>query len=257
MKAVFRVIIVFAVIVIFVIAGRNLIVKFAVEKGVRAATGLPLEIKEFNLGLIATRIEMKDLSLFNPEGFTDRVMFHAPEIFVDYKLWAILAGKIHLEEVRLDFDQFVVVKNAQGLTNLDALKPKEGEKREERGRRKEEDKKKWAAPKIRIDRLVLKIGKVVYKDYSGGGKPVVTEYNINISEELADVTDAQWLLRMIAAKALAKTALITLIDFPIDIVKDAIGVPKQAVDTLKDTVGTLKEAIKKNISPDLDRHFVR
>ena len=101
MKVIFRIIVVLAVIAGILFVGRNVVVKFAAEKGVQAATGLPLKIKKLNLGLATTHIAIDDLSLLNPKGFTDKIMFHAPEIFVDYNLGAILKGKIHLEEVVL------------------------------------------------------------------------------------------------------------------------------------------------------------
>jgi len=85
---------------------------------------------------------------------------------------------------------------------------------------------------------------VIYKDYSKGTKPAIKEYNINISEELTDVTNVQTLLGVIVTKAIAKTALNTLVDFNKDIFMDAATVPGKVVDTLKSTVDTLKDSIK-------------
>lgn len=244
MGKLFKIILVFSIIVGVLIVGKNIIVKIAIEKGVQVATGLPLEIKKLDIGIVSSHIGITDLSLLNPSGFPKGVMFHASEIFVDYHLGDMLKGKVHLEDVRLNFDQFTIVKNAEGRMNVEALKPKakDGSKESTKENSDKETKKK--APKIQIDHLVLKVGKVTYKDYSGGGEPSVKEFNVNISEEFSNITNMRKLLGLVASKAIAKTALNIPLDFTADILKDVSGVPKQVVDTLKSTAGLLKDKIK-------------
>jgi len=244
MGKLFKVILVFIIIIGVLIAGKNIIGKIAIEKGVQAVTGLPLEIKKLDIGIISSHIGITDLSLFNPSGFPKGIMFHASEIFVDYHLGDILKGKIHLEDLRLNFDQLVIVKNADGKMNLEALKPKAKEKSKESAKDKGGDGAKKGMPKIQIDHLVLKVGKVIYKDYSGGGEPSVREFNINISQELTDVTDVRKLLGLVASRAIAKVAINIPFDLTADILKDVSGAPKQVIDTLKNTADILKDKIK-------------
>jgi len=244
MGKLFKIILVFIVIIGALIAGKNIIGKFAIEKGVQAVTGLSLEIKKLDIGIISSNIEITDLNLFNPSGFPEGIMFHSPEIFVDYHLGDMLKGKIHLEDMRLNFDQLVIIKNVDGKMNLEALKPKAKEESKESAKDKGSDGTKKGMPDIQIDHLVLKVGKVTYKDYSGGGEPSVQEFNINISEELTDVTDVRKLLGLVASRAIAKAALNIPFDFTSGILKEAIGVPKQVVDTLKNTADALKDKIK-------------
>jgi len=239
-----KVIIVLIIIVGILIVGKNIIGKVVVEKGVKMATGLPLEIKKLDIGIVSSHIGITDLSLFNPRGFPKGTMFHAPEIFVDYHLGDILKGRVHLEEVRLNFDQFVIVKNAEGKTNLEALRPKAKNNSKESAEDSKDKGTKGSMPDIQIDRLSLKVGKVVYKDYSGGGEPSIREFNVNISQELTDVTNIQRLLGIVAAQAIAKTALNIPFDFTTGILKDVSGTPKQVVDTLKSTADGLKDKIK-------------
>ena len=137
-----KTIIVFAVVLAVLIVGKNVFVKIAVEKGVQVATGLPLKIEKFDIGILSTHIGIKNLSLFNPSGFPQEIMVHAPEIFVDYNLGAIIQGRIHLEEIRLDIDQFVIVKNKEGQINLDTLKLKEGIGAQSKTEEKPQEKKK-------------------------------------------------------------------------------------------------------------------
>ena len=87
-----------------------------------------------------------------------------PEIYVKYDLPAIMGGTIHLPEVRIALDEFMVVKNEKGELNLNSLKVVQAQKKG--SAEKEETKTGARMPKIQIDTLKLKIGKVIYKDYS-------------------------------------------------------------------------------------------
>ncbi|HQP10250.1 MAG TPA: AsmA family protein [Candidatus Omnitrophota bacterium] len=240
MKGILKFVFILAVIIALLVAGRNVIAKVAIEQGMKAATGVPLSIKNLDIGLAKTHIGINELNLFNPEGFADKTMLHAPEIFVDYNLAALMKGQVHLEDVRLNFDQLVIVKNQQGQMNLDALKPKAGADQTTSKKEDQAGTKEQKAPSVRIDRLSLKVGKVIYKDYSQGGAPAIKEYNINLSEEIRDVTDPKSLLSLIVSKALMQTALGSLADFNIDVEKAS----SQAVDALKGELGTFTDKIK-------------
>ena len=244
MGKLFKVVLVLMVIAGVLIAGKNVLVKIVVEKGVKAATGLSLKIKKLDISIVSSHVGITDLRLLNPDGFPEGTMFYASEIFIDYHLRDMLRGKVHLEDLRLNFDQLIIVKNAEGQMNLAALKPKakSGSKKLAKKNTDEDTKKK--APQIQIDHLVLKVGKVTYKDYSKGGKPSIREFNINISQEFTDVTDARKLLGLIASRAIAKTALSVPFDLTADILKDVSGAPKQVVDVLKSTANAFKDKIK-------------
>ncbi|VAX36961.1 hypothetical protein MNBD_UNCLBAC01-1851 [hydrothermal vent metagenome] len=233
-----RTIIFLGIIVIAVLAFKNVIIKSVVEKGVESATGLPLKIGSFNLGLTKTHIGIKEFQLFNPEGFPDEAMFTAPEVFVDYNLGNIIKGKIHLEEIRLNFDKLVVIKNANGELNLNVLKPKKKESDDQKSQpdseEKKETKKKGKAPDIQIDHLLLKVGKVVYKDYSKGGEPSVKEFEVNLYEKFDNITNPEMLMTLIVQKVLAKTALSNLLNF------DMQG----SIDSVKEKMDSFKGKIK-------------
>ena len=156
------------------------------------------------------KFSVPGLNLFNPKGFPDKLMVDMPEIYVNYDLGAFLKGKVHLEEVRLDLREFVVVKNKDGQLNLDSLKVVQAEKE---GKVPAEKKQKAAMPEFKIDVLKLKIGKVVYKDYSQGPQPMVKEYNININEQYTNITDPYSLASLIMVRALMNTAISNLANF--------------------------------------------
>ena len=101
---------------------------------------------------------------------------------------------------------------------------------------------------FKIDILELKIGKVVYKDYSRGGEPEIKEYTVNIDEKYEDITDVRELVRLIVMKALMSTNLEKIANIPLDTLKSTIsGVGK----TGEIVEGLGNEAVKtiKNILP--------
>ena len=75
MKALFRIIVFLVMIIGILVVGRNVIAKYAVEKGVEAATGLPLKVKSLNIGLGTTSLGINDLNLYSPTGFNNQGFF--------------------------------------------------------------------------------------------------------------------------------------------------------------------------------------
>ncbi|OGX33741.1 MAG: hypothetical protein A3C36_00555 [Omnitrophica WOR_2 bacterium RIFCSPHIGHO2_02_FULL_52_10] len=245
MGKIVRILIILAAIIGLLFLFKNTIIRVAVEKGVETATGLPMKIGKFDLSFTNSQVGIWGLELLNPSGFPDKVMFHAPEIFVDYHLGDTIRGNIHLEDMRLNFDQLTIIKNAQGKMNIDTLKPQKQEqqsKGESQGTKKGEAGQK--IPDIQIDHLSLKVGKVVYKDYSQGGEPAVQEYNVNISEEFKDIKDVQGLVGAIVSRTVSKTALSSLVDINVDMLQDATAIPISAVEMLKGAADSITETIK-------------
>ncbi|MFC1631501.1 hypothetical protein ACFL2I_03000 [Candidatus Omnitrophota bacterium] len=199
--------------------GKNIIAKTTVSAGVRAITGLKLSMRSFNVGIIRTLIGIKGLKLHNPPGFKDKLMADMPEIFVDYNLGAFLKGKVHLNEVRLNLREVTVVKNEKGELNLDALKTVQTQKEGRNARKKEKGK----AREIQLDNLELKIGKVIYKDYSRGSPPAVKEFNLNLNEKYTNITDPSSLVNLIVVKALVNTSIAGLADFDLQGLQGTVG----------------------------------
>jgi len=224
---------------------KNAITKGAIAGGVRAITGLKLGMRGVSLGVLTTRIGIKGLKMYNPDGFEEELMASIPEIYVNYSLLAFLKGrKVHLEEMRLNLEEFVVVKNADGKRNIDALKVGKDDKKE-----KAAPKKKGAKPEFQIDKLQLKIGKVIYKDYSRGTPPKVSEYNLNIDETYENIENPQMLIATITTRALLNTAISKFADFGVEFVDgepviDALNVTKDLEDKAKEAAEKASEALK-------------
>ena len=121
------------------------------------------------------------------------------------------------------------------------------------------EKQKGKAPGIQIDTLELKIGKVVYKDYSGGGEPSVKEFNIGIDEKFQNIDDPNKVVSLIVVKALMNTTVAKLTNFDLQGLQGQIGdtlasaqkVIGKAGETLtkttqqaQETVGALKKTVE-------------
>ncbi len=229
--------IVFAVLIVLFF-GKNMIIKTSVTTGVKAMTGLKLSIRSMNVGVFKSLIGINELQLHNPAGFEDDLMIDLPEIYVDYDLGAFIAGKAHLEEVRLNLREFLVVKNEAGELNLDSLKVVKAEEEEEVDKDKKEKSK---TRELQIDVLKLRIDKVVYKDYSKGTPPKVREYNVNIDEQFENITDPYTFGRIIIVKALKNTAIARLTNFDIGKLQRGIS------ETVRKTTEKVQEATDKAV----------
>lgn len=191
--------------ILFVLSfAKNSIAKSAVEGVCRAVTGLELKIRSLNLGIVNSLIRVEDLRLFNPPGFKDRTMVDIPEIYVDIDAGSIMSGEVRLKEVRLNMEELVIVKNADGRLNLDSLKPE--------AKKKEEAKpgEKKAGPKMRIDLLLLRVNRVIYKDYSKR-EPTVREFNVNLNEKYENIDNINALVPLIMSRAVMNTAVSSLV----------------------------------------------
>ncbi len=224
--------------------GRVILVKAAVSVGVKKVTGLPLRIERMQVGVFRTTVGAQGVQLLNPAGFPDRVMADIPELYVDYDLPAFFRGKIHLEELKIHLREFVVVRNARDELNLDSLSSVQQAKA-----RKEEkpvpSHSRKPAP-LQMDRLHLKVGKVIYKDYSRGGTPFVQEFNVNLDERYSAITDPTALGSLIVSRALFKTAIAQLANFDLNALNRQIrGVFQFSVDTATGVVEDTAEMFRK------------
>lgn len=233
---------------------KDITIRTAIEKGTEMVTGLRLTISGFNAGILRSTVKIRGLKLHNPKGFKDPVMVDIPEIYVDYDLPAIFGGTIHLREARINLAEFLVVKNKDGRLNLDSLKAITAQKQG-----KPAQDKSGKPMKMRIDLLKLKIGKVVYKDYSSGEALFVREFNIGMDDTYTNIDNPNTLVSLIVVKAMTGTAIATLANFDVgslsssvsgslasakQAVTSAVAESKVVVENAKATVATATATAK-------------
>jgi uncharacterized protein involved in outer membrane biogenesis len=240
MKKVIKILLIACAVVAVLALAKNTLAKIAVSTTVRAVTGLKLGIQRINVGILSTDVGAKGIRLMNPRGFPDRVMMKVADLYVDYDTRAFLRGTVHLEKVKVDLEEFTVIRNADGKLNVNSIKAMQTVKKE---RATQAPRQKRAKPtSFQIDLLELRVGKVIYKDYSGGDPPKVREFNVQIEEKYRNITNPSLLAALIVTRALLHTTLSGLpgLDLPIAEIR------KQLTDAVFGTAGqALQETTKK------------
>jgi hypothetical protein len=208
-----KVVVFLVVVLVVLVLARNVVVKAAVENGVKIVTGMPLSIQKFDLDIVHTSMDIENLLLKNPPGFHDTALLDIPKVLVAYERASIFTGKVHLKTIEFDMKQFTVVKNERGELNLDRLRSLQGTQKPSQPTRQEPKAPAKAIP-IQIDLMRLKIGKVVYTDYSGV-QPVTKEFSINLDQSFQNITDLRSVMRLIVMKAMMSSGISNLVNFDI------------------------------------------
>ncbi|MFH1799687.1 MAG: AsmA family protein [Candidatus Omnitrophota bacterium] len=214
MKLLIKLVVSLVVVLVVLVLARNVVVKAAVENGVKMVTGMPLSLGKLDLNFQNSFVDLEDLVVKNPSGFHDTSLVEIPKIFVGYNLSDILKGNVHLNHIQFDMKQFTVVKNERGELNLDRLKALQGTQQAPAQTTQREPKAPAKPMPIQIDMMHLKIGKVVYADYSGG-QPSTKEFRINLDQSYENITDLNSVVRLIVLKAMLSSGISNLVNFDI------------------------------------------
>ena len=208
MKKIITIIIVVLALAIVLSTGKDIIAKMSLSGWINANTETKVTINNINIGIIRTLVGVKGLKLFNPPGFPEKLMADFPELYVNYSLLAFLRRRIHLEEVRLNLKELIVIKNESGKVNVDSLKVTQDIKKNTGS----SSKKQIEIKGFQIDLLKLKIGKVIFKDYSKGPEPTITEYNVDIDEQFKNIMDPYSFVALLITRSLSRTPIARLAD---------------------------------------------
>lgn len=234
-------VVVFVGLVVF----RNQVVSFAIEKGAEKILGLDLDIGSLDIGARQPTIEVRDVVLHNPKGFDDSVMVNVPEVYIAYDLTGLRRGDIAFDEIRLNLSEFVVIRNKDGELNLDSLK---AVAKENQGAQVLKDDKEVATdkqPVVNIKSVQLKLGKVIFKDYTSN--PVtVKEYAINLNRRYENINNFNAVSKLIVTEVLTRTALSDIANVDLNQLQKSIvgnikSVPEGATQVIGNTTDTIKK----------------
>lgn len=207
MTSKYKIILSIVVAVIILAFVKDAIIKFSVEKAVKLTTGLEVRIDSLRVGFLTKQVvDIKGLKVFNPGGYTDRIMVEIPRVYVDYNLKTALGKKIQIYDMELNLKEFVVVKNKDGKSNLEEIKLPKSE-----------------SPKdLSVDNFHLKIAKVLFKDYSRS--PATTqEFTLNIDEKFHNVDNLNALVRVVLTRSIADTAIKNFVNYDVNTLKDSVA----------------------------------
>ena len=214
MKLIGKLLMLFVIALVVLVLARNVVIKAAMVTGARVVAGMPLSIQRFDLNILNTSVDIEGLKLKNPSGFHDTELVNIPKILVAYERGAIFTGKVHLKQIEFDMEQFNVVKNEKGALNLDRLRALQGTQKPAAPTPQQKPKAPSKPIPIQIDTMRLKIGKVVYTDYSSGS-PVTKEFRINLDQSFQNITDLNSVTRLIVMKAMMSSGISNLVNFDI------------------------------------------
>jgi len=191
-----------AIFVLVIALFKNQVVKSVVEMTASRVLGTKVQIDGLALGVLKPAVRVQGFRVYNPQGFPKGILLDVAEVVVEYDLPALLRGKLYFPLIVFDLKEMVVVKNKEGILNVDALKvvPKE------EGPSKE--KEKFKPLDMKIDVLTLNVGKVIFKDYSQGEEPVVQGYDVRFKNKTyRNIKSAQQIAALIMIEAMKPTAI--------------------------------------------------
>ena len=167
------------------------------------AAHVPVRIGGTSVRFLSSGITLKKIKVYNPKGFPEKLMVDAPLVSIDFDPPALFKKQLHFKDIQLNVKEVVVIKNREGNLNVNAMKPTEEDKKKSK-----KGEAKGQMPSLMIDRLSLTVGRVVYKDYSGGGAPSVQVFEINIQDRVyTNIQNPSVLVSLIMSEALARTTL--------------------------------------------------
>ena len=242
------------IVVAVLISAKNAILMFVIEKEVKSIAGIHLSMESLKVGLIDATVAIKGFKIYNPPEYPDEIMIDMPDIYIDIALSDVLKGKMHIQQLKLDVAEFMVVRNSAGELNLNTLKVV----REAKGKKSKKKQTKIASGlnDIQIDFLKLKIDKVVFKDYSKGLKPDVKVFNIHIDQTFTNITDPDSLVSLLVIRALRNTRIAELTGFDLHALRGQVsglllpahnivdGAGTRAARTLAGAAGTVDRAVE-------------
>jgi uncharacterized protein involved in outer membrane biogenesis len=244
MKKIWMVPAIIVAVVIAAVMMKDAIIKNIITSSVSKATSLRLEIGSFKIDLGRSIIDIRDMKLANPPAFDKTYMIDAPEIYIAYDLSAIMKGKTHLKELRLNLKEFVLMRAASGKTNIDTLRSRMAA---QSGKRADP-----AKSGLLIDDLRLRIGRVGYRDL--GAPSLSRDINLDINERFSGITDMQQVVGIIMTRAVINSGIARLANLDTSELKNIASTAMQGAfekaigtsgfgssDTAKQAAGAVKE----------------
>jgi hypothetical protein len=100
---------------------KDVLAKSLTERNLRAGTGMDAQIARMEIGLATPTMNMEGLKIYNPVNFGGGTMIDLPEMRMEYDIDAAGKGKIRLKTLRMHLAELHIVKDKNGVSNLDLL----------------------------------------------------------------------------------------------------------------------------------------
>jgi uncharacterized protein involved in outer membrane biogenesis len=150
--------------VIVLLLSYNSILRVAMERQIRAQTGMDAEIGSLKIALTSPTVEIQNLKIHNPPDFGGTPFLDIPEIHVEYDRAALARREIHITLMRFNLGELDIVKNQAGRTNIFSLGIASPAKKSGGGNALANFKRQSGYDFTGIDVLNVSIGKVKFID---------------------------------------------------------------------------------------------
>ncbi|MCD4779663.1 MAG: AsmA family protein [Candidatus Omnitrophica bacterium] len=204
-----RVLLIFFLVLLFGLIGivvfKNQVIKGSVEVVGSQVLGAKIRLEYFSMIFSKQKILIKGLTIDNPKGFPrEDKLIEIPEVEIDFDLLSLVNKKLYFPFIHIHMAQLVVVKNKDGIMNVDALKISQ---RKENPDEQDDPRSSSGDIELKIDELSLKVGKVVMKDFSRGDNPVVEAFDVNFDKRYKDVNSVNQLTGLILVESMKGTTI--------------------------------------------------
>lgn len=222
---------------------RDLFIKSLIGTVAARVTGAPTSIGGLSLSVIRQTVKISDFKMYNPKGFPRGILVDIPRINVACNLGALITGKIHLRQLDLEIKEIGMVKNKEGKLNIDSLKIAEDKSGKE-------EKKPAKQMVMQIDTLGLGMGRVVSRDYSVEGPPVIKVYDINLKKTYKNIIIAEQLLTLIISEPLKAAGIQGLKVYGVAMFTGVAALPVVAAFTFSG-----KDYVQETFNVTMDRAY--
>jgi hypothetical protein len=194
MKKLFIVLGIVAISLVVIAIFKDPVIKSVVTTAASSLTGAPVHMDGFSLNILSSTIRISGFKMYNPDGFPEGILVSCPKIKVIYDPASLFTQKRHFLLVEIELQEMGLTKNKEGKLNVDSLKIVE------------QPKSSPPTP-LQIDLLTLRIGKIVYKDYTIGTEPGVRVYDVNRQKTYKGIPTAQQLALLVLAEPMKAAAI--------------------------------------------------
>ena len=222
---------------------RDLFIKSLIGTVAAGVTGAPTSIGGLSLSVIRQTVKISDFKMYNPKGFPRGILVDIPRINVACNLGALITGKIHFRQLDLEIKEIGMVKNKEGKLNIDSLKIAE----DKSGKEEKKPAKQMA---MQIDTLGLGMGRVVSRDYSVEGPPVIKVYDINLKKTYKNIIIAEQMFAFIISEPLKAAGIQGLKVYGVAMFTGVAALPVVAAFTFSG-----KDYVQETFNVTMDRAY--
>ncbi len=164
------------------------------QYGITAKTGFPTRMGEFSSNPLRGKLAVEDFHVENPESFSRQAFLEINRLRFKVSPASLFRERVVVEHIEVEIAQLTGIREAGGRINFEEFRTAVEGLREERNRA--------SGKSFAINRLQLKIDRVLLVDYSREGPERSSEYEVNLDLSFEDVTS----LRLVAPEVLRQLA---------------------------------------------------